>query len=112
MTHEFPVISSGDLTAKINPLGAELWSLRDDAGRELMTDADPRWWSGHAPILFPFVGRCLGDRYRLNGHEYAMPQHGFARRKPFSLVERSETRAVFRLEADVETRLVYPFEFS
>ena len=112
MTPDLPVISSGDLTATINPLGAELWSLRDHAGRELMTDADPRWWTGRAPILFPFVGRCRDDRYRLNGHEYEMPQHGFARRRPFSLEEHSEARAVFRLEADAETRLAYPFEFS
>jgi len=112
MTEDLPFISSGDLTATINPLGAELWSLRDRDGRELLTDADPRWWTGRAPILFPFVGRCRDDRYRLNGHEYAMPQHGFARRKPFSLLERCETRAAFRLEADAETRLAYPFEFS
>ncbi len=112
MTPELRVISSGDFTAKINPLGAELWSLRDVAGRELMTDADPRWWTGRAPILFPFVGRCRDDRYRLNGREYEMPQHGFARRRQFSVVELSKTRAAFRLEADAETRLVYPFEFS
>lgn len=112
MTPELPEISSGDLTATINPLGAELWSLRDRAGRELMTDADPRWWTGRAPILFPFVGRCRDDRYRLDGRDYPMPQHGFARRKPFSLVAHSATRAVFRLAADAETRLVYPFEFS
>ena len=112
MTAELPVISSGDLTATINPLGAELWSLRDRAGRELLTDADPRWWTGRAPILFPFVGRCRDDRYRLEGREYSMPQHGFARRKRFALMEHSETRAVFRLEADAETRVIYPFEFS
>jgi len=112
MTPELPVVSSGDLTATINPLGAELWSLRDRAGRELMTDADPRWWTGRAPILFPFVGRCRGDRYRLGGRDYAMPQHGFARRRQFSLVAYSATRAVFRLAADAETRRIYPFEFS
>ncbi|HWV13160.1 MAG TPA: aldose 1-epimerase family protein, partial [Sphingobium sp.] len=54
---ELITIVSDGLTASINPLGAELWSLRDAQGRELMTDADPRWWTGHAPLLFPFVGR-------------------------------------------------------
>ena len=34
-------IVSADLTARINPLGAELWSLTDWQGREWMTDADP-----------------------------------------------------------------------
>jgi len=46
-------ITSGALTARINPLGAELWSLTDAAGAEWMTDADPAFWGGHAPLLFP-----------------------------------------------------------
>jgi hypothetical protein len=39
-------LRSDALTASIDPLGAELWSLRDAEGRELMTDADPAFWSG------------------------------------------------------------------
>lgn len=104
-------ISSPALSASINPLGAELWSLRDARGRDLMTDADPRWWTGHAPLLFPFVGRSRGDVYRLDGRDYPMPQHGFARRKPFTLIHQSEDRVTLRLEADDETRAVYPFDF-
>lgn len=112
MASDLSVISNGELTATINPLGAELWSLLDSEGRELLTDADPRWWTGRAPILFPFVGRCRDDVYRLNGTEYPMPQHGFARRRQFALVEHSKTKAVFRLGAHAETRAIYPFVFS
>ncbi|BAV65172.1 aldose 1-epimerase family protein [Sphingobium cloacae] len=104
-------IGSGGLRAAIHPLGAELWSLTDADGREWMTDADPRWWTGHAPLLFPFVGRSRGDAYRWEGREYPMPQHGFARRREFALVERAEDSAIFRLEADGKTRAVYPFDF-
>ncbi len=53
-------IASDALTARINPFGAELTSLRDAGGRELMTDADPAFWTGHAPLLFPIVGRAGG----------------------------------------------------
>ena len=49
MTPELVTLAGGALTATVNPLGAELWSLTDADGRELMTDADPRWWTGHAP---------------------------------------------------------------
>lgn len=112
MASDLPVISSGEFTATINPLGAELWSLRNGEGRELLTDADPRWWTGRAPILFPFVGRCRDDVYRLNGAQYPMPQHGFARRRHFALIDQSETQAVFRLGADAETLAIYPFAFS
>ncbi|MBU1463113.1 MAG: aldose 1-epimerase family protein, partial [Alphaproteobacteria bacterium] len=104
-------IASDQLGATISAQGAELWSLRDAQGRELMTDADPRWWTGHAPLLFPFVGRSRGDAYRLDGRDYAMPQHGFARRSTFALVERSDSAATFRLEADAASLLVYPFAF-
>lgn len=104
-------ISSSDLSAEIDPLGAELWSLKDAKGRELMTDADPQWWTGHAPLLFPFVGRSRGDVYRLDGQDYPMPQHGFARRSRFALVEQDADCVLFRLEGDAETRAVYPFDF-
>ena len=111
MADEFISIGSGDMSAAINPLGAELWSLKDRQGRELMTDADPRWWTGHAPLLFPFVGRSRGDVYRFEGRDYPMPQHGFARRRVFDVVDRSGDALTFRLEADAETRAVYPFDF-
>jgi galactose mutarotase-like enzyme len=105
-------ISSGVLTAAINPLGAELSHLRDSDGRELMTDADPAFWTGRAPLLFPIVGRLADDRFRLDGKEYALPQHGFARRQMFALIEQARDRAVFRLTDNDETRAVYPFAFT
>jgi galactose mutarotase-like enzyme len=104
-------ITSGKLTARINPLGAELWSLTDAKGRELMTDADPAFWTGHAPLLFPIVGCLRGDSYRVDGHEYALPKHGFARHSQFQLIEQDAISALFRLDADAETRRVYPFDF-
>ncbi|MEJ7925904.1 aldose 1-epimerase family protein [Sphingobium sp. AN641] len=104
-------IRSGALTATIDPVGAELWSLADAQGRDLMTDADPAFWTGHAPLLFPFVGRSRGDVYRLDGVDYPMPQHGFARRLPFAPVDQSAQAVTFRLEADADTRAIYPFDF-
>lgn len=100
------------LTATINPLGAELTSLRDADGRELMTDGNPAFWTGRAPLLFPIVGGLVGDRYRLDGVDYALPRHGFARRMDFSLVEHQPDRAVLRLTDTEATRAVYPFAFT
>ena len=60
-------IGSEGLTAVVNPQGAELWSLKDAEGRELMTDADPAFWTGRAPLLFPIVGRLMDDKYRIDG---------------------------------------------
>lgn len=109
MTHV--QITSGKFTASINPLGAELWSLTDAKGRELMTDADPAYWMGRAPLLFPIVGRLNRDSYLLEGREYALAKHGFARRMTFGVVEQDNMSVRFRLDADEETRRVYPFDF-
>lgn len=104
-------ISSGDLTARIDPFGAELVSLTDNLGREYMTDADPAFWTGHAPLLFPIVGGLNGNRLRIGGSDYELPRHGFARRSAFEIVEAGESRAQFRLRDSDETRAVYPFAF-
>lgn len=108
---EWIEITNGVLTAAINPLGAELSSLKDADRRELMTDADPRFWSGRAPLLFPVVGQPSGDVIRVDGRAYPMKKHGFARRMPFAVVERAGDRATFRLTDDAETRAQYPFAF-
>ena len=105
-------IANDHLTAAINPLGAELSSLKDAQGRELMTDADPRFWTGRAPLLFPVVGKPAGEVIRIHGRDYPMKQHGFARRLPFTLVNHIKDSATFRLEASDETRSHYPFAFT
>lgn len=104
-------ITNGELTARINPLGAELWSLTDAQGREYMTDADPAFWGGHAPLLFPIVGSLNGDVLQLGGREYALPRHGFARRGLFAPLHAGDGSVRFRLTDSPDTRAVFPFGF-
>jgi galactose mutarotase-like enzyme len=109
---ESVTISSGELTASINALGGELQSLKDAHGRELMTDANPVYWSGRAPLLFPIVGRLHDDSLRVAGRAYAMPKHGFARKSLFSLIEKSANEVLFRLVDNDTTSTQYPFAFE
>ncbi len=104
-------IAGDGLSAAINPLGAELSSLRDAEGRELMTDADPAFWTGRAPVLFPIVGRLNGDVLRVDGVAYPMKQHGFARRMAFAVTGHDADRATFRLTDNPDTHAAYPFPF-
>lgn len=104
-------LTNGVLTAVIDPLGAELHSLTDAEGRELMTDADPAFWTGHAPILFPIIGAVQDDQYRVDGATYPMAKHGFARRRKFAKVAHNSDSVRFELAADAETRAIYPFDF-
>ena len=107
----FVQLSNGTLSASINPFGAELSSLRDADGRELMTNADPAFWRGRAPILFPIVGRLNDDVLWLDGDSYRMEKHGFARRSMFDPVDVTGTTASFRMTDNVETYAQFPFHF-
>lgn len=104
-------LTNGVLTATIDPLGAELHSLRDADGRELMTNADPAFWTGHAPILFPIIGALQDDTYRVDGTVYHMAKHGFARRRTFAKVAQDDVSVRFELTDAAETRAAYPFAF-
>jgi galactose mutarotase-like enzyme len=104
-------IASDRLTAAISPHGAELSSLKDADGRELMTDADPAFWTGRAPILFPVIGVTNGGVIRLDGHDYPMAKHGFARHADFTVVQAEPDRLLLELTDSEETRKSYPFAF-
>lgn len=105
-------LTSDILTAQINPHGAELWSLKTHDGKELMTDADPAYWRGRAPLLFPIVGALKNDRYRIGDTEYPLEKHGFARRNPFVVREQGDNKTALTLCANDKTRPLYPFAFK
>lgn len=105
-------LRSEQLTAEIDPLGAQLSILRDRAGRDLLWNGDASVWAGRAPILFPIVGALAGGTYRLGAESYSLPRHGFARGSAFQSLRATETSAAFILRASEATRRVYPFEFE
>jgi galactose mutarotase-like enzyme len=111
-TNHWAFLSSDRLTASVDPLGAQLSSLRDGGGRDLLWNGDPAVWTGRAPLLFPIVGALAGGRYRFGPTSYPLSRHGFARGKVFDLVESTAGEALFRLQADDTTRPVYPFHFE
>ena len=104
-------IATGALSAEFSTLGAEMRVLRDEAGRDLLSDGPPEYWTGRAPFLFPIVGAVNGDRIHVDGQAYAMAKHGFARKSEFQVAETAPDRAHFRLESDAATLDHYPFAF-
>ncbi len=103
-------IAADGLAASIAADGAELVSLRHDNGPELIWQAGPVW-PRHAPILFPIVGRLRDDTLLHRGRRFRMTQHGFARDRRFTWLERTETGCRLLLTDDEETRAAYPFAF-
>jgi galactose mutarotase-like enzyme len=104
-------IAGAGLAATIAPAGAEPQRLRDAAGRDWLWDAGPAW-PRHAPVLFPIIGRLAGDGLNHAGRRYPMRQHGFARDRDFTLVDRAADRCRFRLADDAASRAAYPFAFA
>ena len=70
------------LQFSVSPHGAELQSLQCE-GREYLWHGDPAYWGRRSPILFPMVGKVYGGVFRVDGKEYPMGQHGFARDSEF-----------------------------
>lgn len=104
-------ISDGIARAEISTLGAELRSFQVN-GRELLWQGDPNIWDGRAMVLFPFIGRCCGDSYLLDGKQYTMGLHGFAWKKAFAVAEQGESSCVLELREDADTLANYPFAFT
>ncbi len=104
-------ISNETLKVSISTLGAELTSVIKN-GKEMMWDANPDVWGFHAPILFPICGAVKDDKYILDGKEYTLEKHGFARASEFEVENVSENQAVFLLKSTPETLKKYPYDFE
>lgn len=106
-------ISNEYLTVLINPLGAEVTSVKDNASHlEYMWQANPVYWPRHAPILFPIVGRLQDNQYQVNGQTYQLTQHGFARDNEFRLWSRTTSSVTLRYASDDQSKTKYPFDFA
>ena len=91
----------------INSLGAELVSVVQN-GKERVWQNQTGDWAGHGPLLFPVCGHC---GVKVNGVEYPISAHGFAKKTEFTLVKKTATEVVLAIEANEETKKVYPFDF-
>jgi galactose mutarotase-like enzyme len=103
-------LRSAAISATIKAAGAELCSLRNADGRELLWQAAPAW-PRHSPVLFPIVGRLNNDELRHRGATYPMTQHGFARDEPFGWAERGPASCKLVLSDRDVTRSRFPFAF-
>jgi galactose mutarotase-like enzyme len=102
---------STDLKIKINALGAELCSVKNNNGVEFIWQSEKDVWPRHAPVLFPIVGKLKDNSFSFNNNKFELPQHGFARDMEFELVSSEPGTCTFRLASNDETKKKYPFDF-
>ena len=105
-------ISSDILKVKVDSFGAELHSVKDYNDTEYLWQADERVWKRHAPVLFPFVCNTASKKYTVNGKEFALSNHGFARDSEFELLFAKENSTEFYLGFTDGTLKIYPFKFG
>jgi Galactose mutarotase and related enzymes len=104
------MIRRDGIAATVLAHGAELCSLKNREGLELLWQAGPQW-PRHAPLLFPIVGRLKNDELRHRGKVYPMTQHGLARDHRFEWVSRGPNSCKLVLTDSEATRARYPFAF-
>ncbi|GAB2684103.1 aldose 1-epimerase family protein [Mucilaginibacter koreensis] len=107
------VIENEYLRVTISPQGAQLTSIYNKAAQiEQLWQANPQVWPWHAPNLFPVVGGLVNNQLRVNGQDYHLPRHGFARQSEFRVAETGKHHALFSLHYNESTLVSYPYKFS
>ena len=104
-------LKNDQLTIRVAEKGAELQSVKDADGREYMWQAGPEW-SRHSPILFPIVCSVNNNTYVVDGREYHLPRHGFARDAEFTVVSQGPQKVTLALHESEDTLKVYPYCFN
>ena len=105
-------LQNEQLTVTLSDLGAEVVSVKGASGCEYIWQADPKYWAGKAPLLFPICGRLTEGRYTYGGKTYEMNLHGFCRKTVFAGEKLSDSAVRFTLSDTEETRAIYPFSFA
>ncbi len=104
-------LKNNEISASINSFGAELIALIKGETNYIWT-IDTKYWNKTSPILFPIVGRLKNDSYTLEGKEYQLTRHGFARDNDFEIIHQTENEVVLSFKSNEETVKIYPFQFE
>ena len=100
------------MKAVVTTKGGELIYLEDEQGRNYIWNGDPAYWFGRNPLLFPIVGNLKDGKILMDGHEYHMNRHGFARDQEFTVIQQGEDFVIMELVSNDETLHRYPRCFS
>ncbi len=105
-------IENDFLKIGVESLGAELKSIFSKSdGFEYLWQGSEKSWNGSSPVLFPYCGRMTDGELIYKGKAYDAQPHGFLRKRELSLSAKSEDSITFTLQADEQTKAVFPFEF-
>ena len=89
-------LKNNNLTVKISTLGAEIQSLKKSE-KEYIWEGNPDIWEGHSPILFPICGKLADNKFIIDGKEFSLNMHGFAKKSVFEIEKSIDTEVIFLL---------------
>lgn len=81
-------------------------------GKDCTDENGKIYWNRHAPVLFPIVGKLKKNQTIINGKEYEMTQHGFARDLEFEPISKLENYHSYVLKSNQSTLAKYPYDFA
>lgn len=105
-------IQNDKLKLTVDTFGAQMMALEDANGTQYLWDGNPQYWSGRAPVLFPFIGRLTNNSYCLRGKPYSMGIHGFAKSQAFSVEQQTDDSLTLLLTENEATLAQFPFAFA
>jgi galactose mutarotase-like enzyme len=105
------IISNDNITFVSDSYNIEPWSLK-------FNDDDVNYfWRPEsvkelgAAVCFPLLGALPNNKYTLDGKEYEMDTHGFARLHDFNVAEKSKTSVTYEITGSEKTMRQYPYKF-
>lgn len=104
-------IKNTHLSLTVDTHGAQMVSVKNENGEELLWQADKNIWGYSAPVLFPYAGRMKEGKFIVEGVEYPAPSHGFIRTVEHTLVLKEDNLIIFEYKANPESKKRFPYNF-
>ena len=106
-------IKNAAWSARSPSMGAELKSLATSPrDRNTSGTADPAWWTGSAPVLFPVIGGLKGGSTRLRGSSTSSRRTASRGQASSRSPGRRKTPRSSLFSPRPQTREAYPFDFG
>lgn len=104
-------IKNTHLSLTVDSLGAQMVSVKNENGEEMLWQADKSVWGYSAPMLFPWTGRIKEGKFIVEGEEFTAANHGIIRNVEHSLVLKEDNLIIFEYKACAESRKKFPYNF-
>lgn len=105
-------LTNDEVAVTLGSFGGQLNSIKKD-GIEYLWQADPTYWKGQAPVLFPICGSLRDNKAQVGeGLTTEMPRHGLIRKQEFACAAHDEGSATFRIESTDAMYEAFPYRFA